>query len=35
MLVCPRCNEVTRVEHQVLADGTKLRACKHCSQTID
>lgn len=35
MLVCPHCNKATRVQHQVLADGTKLRACKHCAETID
>lgn len=35
MLVCPHCDQPTRVGHEVLADGTKARRCKKCGQTID
>ena len=29
-LVCPSCEKVTRVGYEVLADGRKVRRCKHC-----
>jgi large subunit ribosomal protein L24 len=35
MVICPHCNEATRVGHQVLADGTRTRACKKCGATIE
>lgn len=35
MLVCPNCNEATRVRFETGADGRKLRVCRHCSQQID
>ncbi|MCA9868858.1 MAG: 50S ribosomal protein L24 [Caldilineae bacterium] len=37
MLVCPHCGEPTRVGHQILEDGTKVRQCKNeeCRQTMD
>lgn len=34
MLVCPKCGKTTRVGYQVNADGSKLRKCKHCSDTF-
>ncbi len=34
MLVCPSCGKATRVAHKVLADGTKMRACKKCNATF-
>jgi large subunit ribosomal protein L24 len=34
MLYCTKCNNVTRIAHQVLADGSKVRICKHCSETF-
>ena len=34
MLVCPSCGKPTRVAHKVLADGTKMRACKKCNATF-
>jgi len=35
MLVCPRCNKPTRVGHEVLPDGTKLRRCKKCGESFE
>lgn len=34
MVVCGSCGKPTRVGHQSLADGTKVRACKHCAATL-
>lgn len=33
-LVCPHCNRATRVGYQIQADGTKVRVCKRCKETI-
>jgi len=30
MLVCPSCDQPTRVRHQVLPDGNRGRVCVHC-----
>ena len=35
MLVCPQCDEATRVGYTTLEDGTKVRVCKKCGETID
>lgn len=34
MLVCPSCNEATRIGKNVLDDGTRARACKSCGKEI-
>jgi large subunit ribosomal protein L24 len=34
MLVCPQCNERTRVGFEYEEDGTKVRVCKECGQVI-
>ena len=34
-LVCPHCQQRTKVGYQVLGTGAKVRFCKSCSQTID
>lgn len=34
MLICPSCNEPTRVSHADLPDGTHVRVCKNCGETI-
>jgi len=34
-LVCPHCQESTRVGYRVLDNGTKVRVCKQCDQTIE
>ncbi len=33
-LVCPRCSKPTRIQHSVLADGSKKRTCKKCKEII-
>lgn len=33
-LVCPSCNEVTRVAYAYDENGNKLRVCKRCDQVI-
>jgi large subunit ribosomal protein L24 len=38
MLLCPRCNEPTRVGHTVIKAGEaekKVRACRRCGKAID
>lgn len=35
MIVCPECNESTRVRHKILSDGRKLRVCAACDGVID
>lgn len=35
MLVCPKCNEATRVGYRILDDGKKTRFCKKCDANID
>lgn len=36
MLVCPKCGKPTRLAHKIMADGSKLRACKNdkCGETF-
>lgn len=35
MLVCPSCNERTRVGYRFKDNGSKARFCKKCDTTID
>ena len=35
MLMCGKCVTPTRIKHQVLEDGKKVRACAKCNETID
>jgi len=35
MLVCPKCGKAARVAHGYLADGTKIRVCKHCGEQVE
>ena len=35
MLVCPSCNEPTRVGHRIDDDGKKVRVCKKCGKDIN
>jgi large subunit ribosomal protein L24 len=35
MLVCSNCGRHTRIGHNVLPDGSKVRACRHCKATLD
>jgi large subunit ribosomal protein L24 len=35
MLICPHCSAPTRISHQVLGDGKRIRACKKCGAAIE
>ena len=35
MLVCPKCNDASRVSRRVLGDGRKVRVCRKCGEVID
>jgi large subunit ribosomal protein L24 len=35
MLVCPGCNRPTRIGHNRLADGSRVRICRRCGVTLD
>jgi large subunit ribosomal protein L24 len=35
MLVCPSCKEATKVGFRIFEDGSKVRYCKRCDETID
>ncbi|HEY3316781.1 MAG TPA: 50S ribosomal protein L24 [Bacillota bacterium] len=34
-LVCPKCNEPTRLGSKILESGQSVRVCKRCGETID
>ena len=34
MRVCPKCGKPTREAHKILKDGSKVRVCKKCGETI-
>jgi len=35
LLICPECAQTGRVGRKVLEDGTKVRFCKKCSESIE
>jgi large subunit ribosomal protein L24 len=35
MLVCPQCNEATRVGFHMTEDNVKVRVCRKCGEDID
>ena len=35
MIVCGACGKATRVGHNLLADGKKVRICRSCSSSLD
>ncbi|OGQ96247.1 MAG: 50S ribosomal protein L24 [Deltaproteobacteria bacterium RIFOXYD12_FULL_57_12] len=35
MIVCPKCTKTVRVKNKVLDDGTKVRMCKKCNESIE
>ncbi|ABX31503.1 ribosomal protein L24 [Petrotoga mobilis SJ95] len=35
MLVCPNCNQKTRVGFKFLEDGSKVRYCKKCGEIVE
>ena len=34
-VVCSNCGKHTRIGHNTLADGSRVRACKRCGTTLD
>jgi large subunit ribosomal protein L24 len=34
-LICPRCNQPTRVSRKIVAAGRVVRGCKKCGEIID
>jgi large subunit ribosomal protein L24 len=35
MVVCNKCAEPTRVGHRLLDDGSKVRVCRKCNESMD
>ncbi len=35
MMFCSACNSPTRIGHQFLADGKKIRICRKCDASLD
>ena len=35
MLVCPRCDQPTRIRHLALESGARVRACARCGQPVE
>jgi large subunit ribosomal protein L24 len=35
MIVCPRCDRVTRVKHDRLGSGESVRVCGHCREQLE
>ena len=35
MVVCPRCDRITRVKHERLASGKSVRVCGHCREQLE
>ena len=35
MLLCSKCNKPTRVNHNILENGKKIRVCKKCGEVIE
>jgi len=34
-LICPKCSKTVRVAKSVLEDGTKIRVCKKCGESVE
>ena len=34
MLICPHCGKPSRTGKEIVEDGTKVRVCKKCGETI-
>ena len=35
MVLCGECGKRTRIGHKLLADGKKVRVCRHCEGALD
>jgi large subunit ribosomal protein L24 len=34
-LICPKCTKTVRIGRKILDDGTKVRVCKKCGESVD
>ena len=34
-IICSECTKTGRIGRKILEDGTKVRFCKHCGETVD
>ena len=34
-LICPKCSKTVRFGKKILEDGTKVRVCKQCSESVE
>ena len=34
-LICPKCSKTVRVGKKILDDGSKVRVCKKCGESVD
>ncbi len=35
LLVCPKCDKPTKIGHNILENGKKIRVCKKCGEVIE
>jgi large subunit ribosomal protein L24 len=35
MLVCPSCSKPTRIGHETLDTGRRVRVCRHCGEQLE
>jgi len=35
MLICPKCSKTARVGKKILDDGSKIRTCKKCNESVE
>ena len=35
MVVCPKCEKGTRIGHEVLSNGQKVRQCRNCGENFE
>ncbi|MEW6594701.1 MAG: 50S ribosomal protein L24 [Thermodesulfobacteriota bacterium] len=35
MLICPKCAKTVRVGNKTLEDGTRVRVCKKCNESVE
>jgi large subunit ribosomal protein L24 len=35
VIVCGACGQPTRIGHQTLSDGKKIRICRKCEESLD
>ena len=35
MLICPKCSKTVRIGKKILEDGSKVRICKKCGESVE